>query len=123
MRAWQSSSRSTASPPPRVVPMPATAIEIEAWEYDLSCPLDEVVRLASERLATPSFLGRVLARRGDALTLHVASGAPSGAPGSRYYVRGEGPFLLERIEQRPAHGGAPERLFVTLRALERGAMA
>jgi hypothetical protein len=86
--------------------------EIEAWEYDRTCPLDDVIRLASERLTPPSFRGRVLAREGDAITVTVAGGAPTGAPDSLYYVADAGPFQLTRLALH-AEGG----LLVTLRAI------
>jgi hypothetical protein len=92
--------------------------EIEAWEYDCSCPLDDVVRLALQRIAEPSFRGRLLSRVGDALTVHVAAGAPSGAPESLYYVRGAGPFALHRLEHRASSRRGPAGgLLVTLRAV------
>jgi hypothetical protein len=89
--------------------------EIEAWEYDRTCPLDDVIRVAAQRLAAPSFRGQVVARDGDALTVTVAGGAPTGAPDSLYYVPEEGPFEFSRLELR-ARGG----LVLTLRALAGG---
>ncbi len=85
---------------------------IEAWEFDRSCSLDDVRRVAAERLASPSFRGRVLARRGDALTVALEGGAPTGAPDSLYWVAHEGAFHFARLEARGA--GGP---LLTLRAV------
>jgi hypothetical protein len=90
---------------------------VEAWEFDPSCELAEVVRLASERLAPPTFAGCLLATRGDALTVQVLEGSPSGDADSLYYVGGHGAFALARREEWPPVAGRREpRLLLTLRA-------
>jgi hypothetical protein len=95
--------------------MPGTVVE--AWEFDPSCELSDVAKLAMERLAPPSFSARVLSTRGDALTLQVQEGAPSGDPRSLYYVGGHGAFALARREEwPPAPGRAEKRLLLTLLA-------
>jgi hypothetical protein len=90
---------------------------IEAWEFDASCALEEVMRLAHERLTPPSFTGHLLSTRGDALTIQVVEGRPSGDPRSLYYVRGHGSFLVARLEEWPALPGHEEkRVLLTLLA-------
>ena len=88
-----------------------------AWEFDPSCDIADVVRLAMDKLAPPSFVGCVLSSRGDALTMQLTEGAPSGDPRSLYYVGGHGAFVLERSEEwPPAPGGTKKRLLLTLLA-------
>jgi len=90
---------------------------VEAWEFDPSCELGEVAKLAMERLAPPSFSGHVLSTRGDALTLQVSEGAPSGDQRSLYYVGGHGAFVLARREEwPPVPGSEVKRLLLTLLA-------
>ena len=95
--------------------MPGT--RVEGWEFDASCDLADVVRLAHERLAPPSFTGHLLSTRGDALTIQLAAGSLTGDARSLYYVRGSGAFVLSRVEEwPPAPGGKDPRLLVTLLA-------
>ena len=90
---------------------------VEAWEFDPSCDLRDVVKLATERLAPPSFTGHLLSSRGDALTVQIDRGSPTGDPHSLYYVSGHGAFVLARRESwPPASGRSEERILVTLLA-------
>lgn len=90
---------------------------VPAWEFDQTCDLAEVVRLAMEHLAPPSFVGRVLSTRGDALTVQVIEGSLSGDPRSLFYVGGHGAFVLARREEwPPPPGGERKRLLLTLLA-------
>lgn len=96
--------------------MPATT-SVEAWEFDYSSDLGDVVRVAMERLAPPSFIGHLLSTRGDSLTLQVREGEPTCDPRSLYYVRGHGAFVLARREKwPPARGSARGRILITLLA-------
>ena len=97
---------------------------VEAWEFDHSCDLGEVVQVATERLVPPSFAGHLLSSYGDSLTVQVTGGAPSGDPRALYYVRGHGSFLLAREERwPPLPGGTRPRLLVTLLAFPQPAAA
>ena len=88
---------------------------VEVWEFDPSCELGEVAKLASERLAPPSFTGCTLSSRDDVLTVQVMAGAPSRDARSLYYVAGRGAFVLARREVwPPAAGCAEQRILVTL---------
>jgi hypothetical protein len=90
---------------------------VPAWEFDPACDLGEVVRLAMEHLAPPSFVARVLSTRGDALTVQVIEGRPSEDPHSLYYVGGHGAFVLARREEwPPPPGSSRKRLLLTLLA-------
>ena len=90
---------------------------IEAWEFDFTRELSDIVRLAQERLAPPSFTGHVISTRGDALTLQIEAGDPSGGERSLYYVSGHGPFVVARREEwPPAPGSEVKRMLVTLLA-------
>jgi hypothetical protein len=90
---------------------------MEAWEFDPTSDLGDVVRLASDGLAPPSFSGHLVSTRGDALTIQLTSGAPSGDASSLYYVKGYGAFVLARCEEwPPARPGAARRMLVTLLA-------
>jgi len=90
---------------------------LPAWEFDPACDLADVVRLAMERLAPPSFVGRVLSSRGDAITLQVVEGSPGRDPRALYYLGGHGAFLVGRREEwPPPPGGDRKRLLVTLLA-------
>ncbi len=96
--------------------MPASSA-VEAWEFDSSSELAEVVRIAMERLAPPTFLAHLLSTRGDSLTLQILAGEPTGDPSSLYYVRGHGAFVLARREEwPPARGGVEKRVLLTLLA-------
>ncbi len=91
---------------------------LEAWRFDPSSELSEVVALADERRVPPSFCGALLSTRGDALTLQLVEGAPSTEPDALYYVRGHGAFVLARREEWPARTpGGPPRLLLTLLAV------
>ncbi len=88
---------------------------VEAWEYDPSCELSDVMRLASARVAEPTFAGALLSTRGDALTVQVLFGAPTADPRSLFYVGGYGAFALSRLEAwPPLPGGSAKRFLVTL---------
>ncbi len=90
---------------------------VQAWELDPRRDVAEVVALAREQLSPPSFTGRLLSTRGDALTVQVIEGAPAGELQSLYYVAGHGAFLLARREEwPPAPGSISKRLLVTLLA-------
>ncbi len=90
---------------------------VQAWEFDVSCDLGEIVELARGGDAPPSFTGRLLSTRGDTLSVQVTTGRPTGGPRSLYYVAGHGAFLLARREEwPPARPGAEKRLLVTLLA-------
>jgi hypothetical protein len=90
---------------------------IEAWEFDPSCDLGDVVKLAMERLAPPSFSGQILSTRGDSLTLQILEGEPTGDPRSLYYVGGHGAFVLARREEwPPVPGSERKRTLLTLLA-------
>jgi hypothetical protein len=90
---------------------------VEAWEFEPSSDLGEVVTTAMERLAPPRFVGRLLSSRGDSLTLQVLEGEPSGDPRALYYVRGHGAFVLGRREEwPPAPGSSRMRILLTLLA-------
>ena len=90
---------------------------LEVWEFDPSCDREEVVRLASARVAPPSFTGRTLSRRGDVLTVQVVAGSPSGDRQSLYYVAGLGTFGLARqAGWPPPPGGGAQRILLTLLA-------
>ena len=96
--------------------MPGTAA-VEAWEFDPSSDLADVVSVAMERLAPATFVGHLLSTRGDSLTLQVLEGAPTGDPRSLFYVRGHGAFVLARREEwPPVPGSARKRLLLTLLA-------
>jgi hypothetical protein len=87
---------------------------VEAWEYDPSCDLGEIVRLAAERVAPPSFTGVLLATRGDALSVQLLEGDASEA-GALYYVSGHGAFSLARREVwPPVPGRRGERVLLIL---------
>ena len=97
---------------------------VPAWEFDPACDLGEVMRLATEHLAPPSFVARVLSTRGDALTLQVVEGSPSDDPRSLYYVGGHGAFVLARREEWPPRPGSEKkRLLVTLLAFPQPTVA
>jgi hypothetical protein len=90
---------------------------IEAWEFDAACDFAEVVRLAGERVAPPTFTGHLLSTRGDALTIQVVEGEPAGDARSLYYVKGHGAFILARREEwPPAQGRTASRVLLTLLA-------
>jgi len=75
------------------------------------------MQLASERVAPPTFSGVVLSTRGDALTVQVVSGSPSGDPMSLFYLSGHGAFALARVEAwPPLPGRTQQRLLITLTA-------
>jgi hypothetical protein len=94
-----------------------TGAPIEAWEFDASCDFGDVVHLAGEGVAPPTFRGHLLSTRGDALTVQVTEGDPTGDVRSLYYVKGHGAFLLARREEwPPAHGRTATRVLVTLLA-------
>lgn len=97
--------------------MLASAIFVEAWEFDPSCELSDVVHLADARLAPPSLTGRLIAAREDALTIQVQSGPDRLDPRSLWYVGGHGAYVLARREEwpPPSPGGARRQL-LTLRA-------
>jgi hypothetical protein len=57
---------------------------IETWEFDAACDFADVVHLASERVAPPTFTGYLLSTRGDALTIQVVEGEPTGDARSLY---------------------------------------
>jgi hypothetical protein len=93
---------------------------LEAWEFGPASDLGDVVVAAAERRMPPSFAGRLLSTHGDALTLQVIAGSPSGDPRALYYVRGHGAFVLARREEWPAlDGGRSPRVLVTLLAFPR----
>jgi hypothetical protein len=97
---------------------------VAAWEFDPACDLGDVVRLAMEHLAPPSFVGRVLSTRGDALTLQVIEGSPSDDPRSLYYVGGHGAFVLARREEWPPRTGSDrKRLLLILLAFPQPTVA
>lgn len=90
---------------------------VEAWEFDPGCELSEVMQLASERVAEPTFAGALLSTRGDTLTIQVLFGSPSADPRSLFYVAGYGAFVLSRLEAwPPLPGRSAERFLVTLSA-------
>jgi len=89
---------------------------LEIWEFQHTAEMAEVVRVASDRVAPPSFTGHLLSTHGDAMTVQVTSGAPSGDARALYYVKGHGAFVLARREQWPACAGGAARLLVTLLA-------
>ncbi len=90
---------------------------MEAWEFDATSDVADVVQLASDRLAPPSFAGHLISTRGDAITIQVSAGAPSGHASSLYYVKGHGAFVLARREEWPPIApGAAKRVLVTLLA-------
>jgi len=89
---------------------------VEAWEFDDSCDLGDVVEIVTERLAPPSFAGHLLSSHGDSLTVQLTSGTVTGSPRSLYYVRGRGSFVIGRTERWPAAPGGRPRLLVTLLA-------
>jgi len=94
-----------------------TGAPIEAWEFDASCDFTDVVRLANERVAPPTFTGHLLSSRGDALTVQVVEGEPTGDARSLYYVKGHGAFVLARREEwPPAQGRTSKRVLLTLLA-------
>ena len=88
---------------------------VEAWEFDRSCELSDVMRLAKERVAEPTFAGALLSTRGDALTIQVLFGSPTADPHSLFYVTGHGAFALSRLEAWPPFPGrSAKRFLVTL---------
>ena len=90
---------------------------VEAWEFDPGCELSEVMQLAAERVAEPTFAGALLSTRGDALTIQILFGSPSADPRSLFYVAGHGAFSLSRLEAWPPFPGrSVQRLLVTLSA-------
>jgi hypothetical protein len=90
---------------------------VEAWEFDPGCDVGDVMRLAAERVAPPTFRGVVLSTRGDAVTLQIMSGSPSGDPMSLFYLSGHGAFALSRVEAWPPLPGRTEqRLLITFAA-------
>lgn len=90
---------------------------VEAWEFDPGCDVADVMQLAAERVAPPSFSGVVLSTRGDALTVQVVHGSPSGDPMSLFYLSGHGAFALARVEAwPPLPGRTAPRLLITLAA-------
>jgi hypothetical protein len=94
-----------------------TGASIEAWEFDAACDFGEVVRHARERVAPPTFTGHLLSTRGDALTIQVVEGEPTGGARSLYYVKGHGAFILARREEwPPAQGRTVSRVLITLLA-------
>jgi len=100
------------------------AAVVEAWEFDCSCDLVEVVAVATERSAPPSFAGHLLSSYGDSLTVQLTAGAVEPGPRSLYYVRGRGSFVLGRAERwPPAPGGGGARLLVTLLAFPQPGVA
>jgi len=100
------------------------AARVEAWEFDPSRDMADVVRVAMERLAPPTFVGHLLSSRGDSLTLQVLEGEPPDDPRRLLYVRGHGAFLLARREEwPPARGGTRKRLLLTLLAFPQPVVA
>jgi hypothetical protein len=96
--------------------MPA-ASAVEAWEFDPSSDMADVVKVAMERLAPATFVAHLLSSRGDSLALQVLEGEPTGDPRSLYYVRGHGAFVMARREEwPPAPGSGRKRLLLTLLA-------
>lgn len=90
---------------------------VEAWEFDPGCELSDVMRLAADRVAEPTFTGALLSTRGDVLTVQVLHGSPSADPRSLFYLGGHGAFLLARLEAwPPLPGGTTKRLLATLAA-------
>jgi hypothetical protein len=93
---------------------------LEAWEFDATSDLADVVQLASDRLAPPTFSGYLISTRGDALTIQVSAGGVSGDPSSLYYVKGHGAFVIGRREEWPPSApGAANRVLLTLLAFPR----
>lgn len=90
---------------------------VEAWEFDSSSDLGDVVKIAMERLAPPSFVGRLLSTRGDSLTLQIVEGDPTEDPRALFYVRGHGAFVPARREEwPPAPGSVRRRVLLMLLA-------
>ena len=90
---------------------------VEAWEFDPGCDVADVMQLAAARVAPPSFTGLLLSTRGDALTLQLTEGGPSGDAHSLFYLAGHGAFALARVEAwPPLPGRQAPRLLVTLTA-------
>jgi hypothetical protein len=99
-------------------------LAVPAWEFDPACDLGDVVRLAMEHLAPPTFVARVLSTRGDALTVQVIEGSPGDDPRSLYYVGGHGAFLVARREEWPPPPGSTRtRLLLTLLAFPQPTVA
>jgi hypothetical protein len=90
---------------------------VEAWEFDPCCELSDVMQLAADRVAEPTFAGALLSTRGDMITIQILFGSPSADPLSLFYVAGHGAFSLSRLEAwPPLPGRSTERLLVTLAA-------
>jgi hypothetical protein len=90
---------------------------VEAWEFDPSCELSDVMQLAADRVAEPTFAGALLSTRGDVLTVQVLHGSPSADPHSLFYVAGHGAFALARLEAwPPLPGRTSKRFLATLAA-------
>ena len=97
---------------------------VEAWEFDSSSDLADVVQVAMERLAPPTFVAHLLSTRGDSLTLQVMQGEPSADPRRLFYVRGHGAFVLARREEWPPRpGGLRTRVLLTLLAFPQPRLA
>jgi hypothetical protein len=90
---------------------------VEAWEFDRSCELSDVMQLAADRIADPTFAGALISTRGDTITIQVLFGSPSADPCSLFYVAGYGAFSLSRLEAwPPLPGHSMDRFLVTLAA-------